>query len=407
MKHETVAVLGGGLQGACVALELAARGIKVALYEKRAACVTGASAQNEGKIHLGFLFARDLSLRSAKAMTRGALSFGPLLRRLLGDALDGIALSSPFQYVVHASSMLEADAVQLYLEAVHRLHLDALAVSGGDYFGQDLRAPPRRLTRDSAPLYDPASVQAVFQTYEIAIDSEQLAEAMRRRLASDPNINVLAGARVAAVARVDAGLSVSFADADGSRAARYRHVVNALWEDRLTIDATLGLVPERPWSFRAKRYLRVSGIAGAPDVPSATIVLGRFGDVVNYRNGTLHLSWYPAGLEAFNTEVSPPPFLDPSPARASELRRETVAALSRVMPLIGDLDARAIRQAEVKGGIVFAWGDTDIDDFESGLHERYAIGPQASGSYHSVDTGKLTMAPFFAKMVADRIGSAL
>jgi glycine/D-amino acid oxidase-like deaminating enzyme len=403
MEHASVAVLGAGLLGASVALELAAKGVKVDLYEKRASCVAGASAQNEGKIHLGFLFARDSSLRSAKAMILGALSFGPLLRRWLGDALDGIAVSSPFQYVVHASSMVEPDTFQRYLAEVHRLQLEALAAAAGDYFGQDLRAPPRRLTQDGAPLYDPASVQAVFQTSEIAIDPELLAKAMRRRLASDPNIRILAGAQVTAVARVDAELSVSFMDADGSSAARYSHIVNALWENRLAIDETLGLMPQRPWSFRAKRYLRVCGIADAGDIPSTTIVLGRFGDVVNYQNGALHLSWYPAGLEAFSREVLPPPFLDPSPARASELRRETVAALSRLMPRIGDLDARAIAQAEVKGGIVFAWGDTDIDDFASGLHERYAIGPLASGSYHSVDTGKLTTAPFFAKAVADRI----
>ena len=91
-----VAVLGAGLQGSCVALELASKRIKVDLYEKRPACVTAASANNEGKIHLGFLFARDPSLRSAKAMIKGALSFAPLLRRWLGDALDRIAVSSPF-----------------------------------------------------------------------------------------------------------------------------------------------------------------------------------------------------------------------------------------------------------------------------------------------------------------------
>ena len=36
-------------------------------------------------------------------------------------------------------------------------------------------------------------------------------------------------------------------------------------------------------------------------------------------------------------------------------------------------------------------------------HERHAIGPSSHGHYHSVDTGKLTMAPRFARLLADRI----
>src|SRR5258708_36233424 len=59
-------------------------------------------------------------------------------------------------------------------------------------------------------------------------------------------------ARVAAVARVDAGLSVSFADADGSSAARYRQVVNGLWEDQLANHDPHVRVAERPSSDRAK-----------------------------------------------------------------------------------------------------------------------------------------------------------
>ena len=55
------------------------------------------------------------------------------------------------------------------------------------------------------------------------------------------------------------------------------------------------------------------------------------------------------------------------------------------------------------GGVIFAWGESDIDDSASGLHERYATGPLSVGRYHTVDTGKLTTAPMYARAVADRI----
>ena len=57
----------------------------------------------------------------------------------------------------------------------------------------------------------------------------------------------------------------------------------------------------------------------------------------------------------------------------------------------------------VKGGAIVAWGETDIDDPRSELHNRYAIGLHSWGRYHSIDPGKLTMAPFFAQVCADRI----
>ena len=81
MSKPTIAVLGAGLQGTCVALELAARGRRVDLYDRQSACLTGASLANEGKIHLGYVYANDASRRTARAMTRGALCFAPQIGR--------------------------------------------------------------------------------------------------------------------------------------------------------------------------------------------------------------------------------------------------------------------------------------------------------------------------------------
>ncbi|MGH9386974.1 MAG: FAD-dependent oxidoreductase [Vicinamibacterales bacterium] len=44
-----VAVLGAGFQGVCAALELAARGVDVDLYDRRNTCITEAGGHNEGK----------------------------------------------------------------------------------------------------------------------------------------------------------------------------------------------------------------------------------------------------------------------------------------------------------------------------------------------------------------------
>ena len=61
-----VGVLGGGLQGCCVAIELANRGIDVTIYDKNDTLLSRAAVANEGKIHLGYMYAGDPTLSTPK-----------------------------------------------------------------------------------------------------------------------------------------------------------------------------------------------------------------------------------------------------------------------------------------------------------------------------------------------------
>lgn len=56
--------------------------------------------------------------------------------------------------------------------------------------------------------------------------------------------------------------------------------------------------------------------------------------------------------------------------------------------------------------MITAWGETDISDPASELHRRYEIGVNSAEGHHSIDTGKYTMAPLFARICADRILSS-
>ena len=78
-----VGVLGGGLQGCCTAIALAARRVRVTLFDKNDALLRRAAIANEGKIHLGYMYAGDPSLSTAKTMMAGALAFAPFLERHL------------------------------------------------------------------------------------------------------------------------------------------------------------------------------------------------------------------------------------------------------------------------------------------------------------------------------------
>ena len=291
-----IAVLGAGLQGGCVALELARHGIDVDLFDRNERCVSQASAQNEGKIHLGYVYGKDPTLRTSRLMIRGALRFAPLLRCWIGDMIDRVPVSQPFHYVVHRESLLTPDAVERHLQAAHGIVREEMNGDRPAYFGSDPLQPPTRCDSGDR-LFASEKVVASFGTSEIAIDPEALAACLRQQIAREPSIRCHLNTEIAGVATTASGrMLVNFVTAGERHAGQYDHVVNTLWDGRLAIDATLGIHPDRPWLFRAKHLLRFPPAKGYPPLPSVTIVLGAFGDVVQYANGALVLSWYPAGM---------------------------------------------------------------------------------------------------------------
>ncbi len=403
-----VGVLGGGLQGCCAALALAERGARVTLFDRNPALLSRAAVANEGKIHLGYMYAGDPTLATAKTMMNGALSFAPFLERHLGKPARSFAVSMPAAYVVHRDGQQDVETVSNYLQAVNELVTQAAEHRDGAYFGRDLRSrlrPWAKSERDNA--FDPKIALAVFDTPEIAINPVDLACSLRECISAQPRIEVRTARTVLSATIEHDGVDVETEGADGAAHDRFDHVVNALWDGRFAIDATAGLDPDRPWIHRLKYGVSFRLPDGAPTPPSATIVLGPFGEVVSYGGGLVYLTWYPACLRAISRNTAPPDWETyPQEPLRSRVIRETLSALAEIVPSLRGLDPEELPEATVKGGAIVAWGDTDIYDPASELHRRYEIGVTSRGRFHSVDPGKLTMAPYFAEKCADRIKPA-
>lgn len=396
-----VAVLGAGLLGSCTALELARHGVAVDLIDREDRCLAQTSSRNEGKIHLGYVYANDTTLRTARTMIRGGLSFAPLLRGWLGEELDRVPVSTPFQYVVHRDSLVSPTEFEAHLAACCRIAAEELAGREPDYFGFDPRSPATRLTGPPTP-----TVGARFATPEVAIGTPSLALAVGAAVGAAEGIRFRRMTEVESVAPDADGVDVCTTSTTGTSRDRYDQVVNALWAGRLAIDATAGIAPDRPWLHRVKHYLRLPPRTWAA-MPSATIVLGPFGDTVSYDDGSAFLSWYPVGRRGSSGDLAPPRWpLTLAPEAAVEVRRGTIAALRDIVPAVRALPAQVLETAEVEGGIIVAHGQSDIDDPASVLHERHAIGPRSFGRFHTVDTGKLTTAPYLAALTARRVLAA-
>jgi hypothetical protein len=387
-----------------VALALAERGINTAIFDRNDLLLSRAAVANEGKIHLGYMYANDGSYSTARVMMQGALAFAPFFARHFGLSQDSIAISRPAAYVVHRDSQRTPDQVSRYLQSVHTLIREASDGRGDPYFGRDLTDAPRIWSEaEREAEFDPQVALAAFDTAEVAIDPAALAGAVRKRIDADPRIDVRLGHQVTSVDDAN-GLEVVLQGPGGIVRERFDHVVNALWDGRFAINETRGLRPDRPWLHRLKYGVSFRLPRGTNLPPSATFVSGPFGEVVSYADGLTYLTWYPVCLQGISTDVTPPdwPTYPAEPLR-SGLLQGTLEAMAQFVPCLRPLNPGELQDVTVKGGVIVAWGETDIYDPASELHRRFEIGVTSAGRFHSVDPGKLTMAPYFADVCVTRI----
>jgi hypothetical protein len=401
-------VLGAGLQGACSALELAARGVDVTLVDQATRAMDRASLRNEGKVHLGLVYAADPSLRTADQMLAGALTFRPLLARWLGDGLHSLPLSTPFHYLVARDSIMNPDALEAHYAAVGQRCRRLLDRDTGlDYFGRrpatlHLRLPEAEVR---ARFGDNDIVWAGFETEELAVDTEVLGELLRDALAANGRIRFLPEHRVEAIQSREGGFRVKGRGAKGEAwLLEAEQVINATWESRMALDQGMGLEPRPGWVHRLKYRVIVRLPAALQGGPSATMVIGRYGDVVVRPDGTAYLSWYPEAMRGWSHDLRPPEAWGEAcsgkvdPALIKELGGRFLEAIEPWYPGIA-----ASQPLLADAGIIVANGATDVDDRDSRLHDRTEIGVSSVAGYHSVSTGKLTTAPLFAVQAADAV----
>ena len=405
-QHKPVVILGAGLQGSCVALELALRGIEVFLLDQDEIPMNRASLRNEGKVHLGLVYAKDRTLVTAILVLQGALHFHYLLARWLGPAIDQFSCSTPFNYLVANDSLLTAEELAKHYSAVESEYHRYLAQYPQlNYLGKRPERLYRCLTADELAIdFQPERFQAGFQTAELAVDPEQLAILVRQAINLSSRIQFLPSRRIKAVERVNGLFRIEGTGHEGVWHIEAQQVVNATWEGRLAIDRSIGLECVDGWLHRLKYRVIARLPESLRDAPSATMVLGRYGDVVIHPNGTVCLSWYPLALQGWSHDLQPPASWD-SPCRgqvaqnqSQELAAGVLEAIDSWFPGIGKSQPLL-----VDAGTIFAYGRTDVDNATSGLHHRTRIGVTSVDGYHTVDTGKLTTAPLVAMSVADQV----
>jgi hypothetical protein len=411
---------------------LAAKGYDVDLIDLADTPMTGASLHNEGKIHLGFVYASDPSKKTYKMMQQGALSFAHILKRLTGADTDSLILAKPFYYYVPVESMMSLDAIHEHFQNVEDKLFQQIRNDGCQYLNRSFDRLFERNSRSKhESLFSPDATLGSFRTEERSISPAAVANIVSRAVLSNPRISFSGNTLVVSVSRLSSGyVEVEKRYNKETSITRYPCVINCLWDGRLAIDLTAGVEDPGPWISRYKAAINVfAPYAHACNIPSSTGVVGLYGDVVNYGNGNYYISWYPKCKRVQSVDEdgrklhdrfhrfiprcirgvvkwSRPAALYVSNVAHRKFAKENIRAMAKYIPSMEKL-IRYRLKCEVGGGVIVAKGSTDIGDPSSRLHQRYEIGPVSFGAYISVYTGKFTTAPLIAEKTSNMVTKIL
>lgn len=400
-RGKRVAVLGAGIMGSSVALELARRDCQVVLVDSADAPFSGASRWNEGKLHLGYLYAGDPSLSTARHLLPGGVAFVDMVSELLDCNLDPAITTQDDLFLVHRDSVADADSTRTRFEALSAL---VRVCSGSDRYPGDASQGRMQVLSGAEleRLVDTRSIEAGFRVPERSISTCWVADRYIDALRAEPRIEFAMATRVLAVHPVPAaGRERWRLDTDVPVEGTFDAVVNALWEGRLAIDRGVGLQPQPGWSHRYRLSLFVH--TDRPVAAQSMVVsTGPFGDIKNYNGRDFYLSWYPAGLVVEGHAVLPPEL----PPLTETARHHVTDAIRTGLGALIPSTHAILEQADsvqLQGGWVFAQGKGSLADPASSLHRRDRFGVVARGTYLSVDTGKYSTAPWLARQVAARL----
>ncbi len=416
LNKKNAIVLGAGFQGCCIALMLRKYGFNVMMVDQCADIMTRASMNQEGKIHLGFVYSLDKSFQTSETMLEGALNFSHYMEYLLETKIDWNSMKSePFYYLVPKSSLLNPEEIEKCFEKIQDKYEQSIALNPHlSYLGSK---PKTLFKRVSLPeKVDHEFFCAAFETEEIAISQRYLKPLIRNALEKQ-GVKMVFNHRIDNIKRfvdpetlVESGFEITsntnnfLSEPDKHEVIkntifRSDYIFNCFWEGRTLIDKQIGTMVSPNTNIRFKFGIISDYLESLEGIPSCTIVQGPFGDFVRFnKEDRMYFSWYPSSMRGMIVGDTIPPEWNnyASGILPQELKTDLLQSHKNKFQQLFKTDFDFCNPYVV-GGMIVANGTIDIDHSDSELHIRSnpVITPNGA-NFYSISTNKFTSAPLNA-----------
>ena len=357
-----IAVVGCGAFGATIALKLQADGHDLTVFERLSKPLSGASFNNQNRLHLGFHYPRDAE--TARQCIRGFEAFKTAFP-------DCIVEGFPNAYFVAAEGS----------HTTPQQYSRFCAEMGLRY----------RLVEPSMFSPSVTGVALGLLTDEVVYDSEQLGKILHRRLKS-AGTNVLYNTEVTGAEKRGNQLVLEIS---GGMSEAFEIVVNATYANISRVAASLGL----PLVERQYEYTVVPIIDAPFPRTGITIMDGRFMTVLPFGASAHHLLYH-VEHTVVATSIGhhvDPSWLDQSTSPFARLDAQALfhrmrAAAIRFVPALAD--ARLVGFLHGPRVVLARRDDTDA---------RPSIVEQPLHNYFSVFSGKIDHSVWVADTVAGKL----
>ncbi len=390
----SVGILGGGMQGSCMALLFRKKGYEVTILEQADDLMSRASFNQEGKIHMGFIYAHDTSMNTGHKLMRDCLHFASCLEELLDEKINWNQIKSDkFMYLVPKDSITDAMEIKRYFGKLQSEYEKIMrSYPHLSYLGE---RPEKIYESVPLPGFAEASQFAnSFQTEEVAVSQNILRERVRKKLTGQ-QIKICLNTKVLGCKKLSAcAYEVNTTKGDHS----FDYVVNCLWENQAMLDAQLGVNQKTNINLRLKFGLVSSHIDALDTLPSFSMITGAYGDFVNFTNTIdrqMYFSWYPVSRYGMLVNQAIPQEWNnicngiiPEELYSSQIKDQLKAYQNLFKTEFNFNSPKLIP------GIIVAKGLADIDDDQTELHTRDEDPVFYSEGYFSISTGKFTSIPY-------------
>jgi len=357
-----VVVIGGGIFGAEAALRAKSLGLSVKVYEAKDDILSGASMNNQNRLHLGFHYPRDLE--TGKQSIRGFDAF----RQKYAESI-------------------QADFINAYFIANQKSRTTPVGYLN---FCRELNVPFQVVTPSSFPV-EVLGADTCILCGEVVYDCRILRDLVWKML-DRAEVEVALQTRVVAVKNHAGRYTVESTDGESVLADV---VVNASYADINRLTRQLGFpVSQNLYEYTAVPIIRVN----LPRV-GITIMDGPFMTVLPYgKSGDFLLYDVVESVVASDVaELMPPGWLVPETAPFSQI--DKAGFFNKMLKQCAGY-VPALRQAELVG---FLEGPRMVLAKRDDSDARPSIVNDYNGSYFSVFAGKID----HSLWVADEIGALL